>query len=149
MAEFNLTLNELERGLLMYALGSIHAVPGSVPLARRIASLVNGKPSPRTEGDLAPAVMGAAPVDSSQPARSSAPITDPDVIERTFRADSIEKVGKRLILKWPDRDKILQASCWDAALFPAVLSTVTRQATYLIKAVKKGNATYLNVVGVK
>ena len=150
MAQLDLKISELERLALIYALGSISqsTFPGVVPLAQRLVLLANGEPSaapgPRVDPPPA-AVMEAAPVLPHEPARS----LDSDVQERTFTADSITKVGNRLVIKWQGRDKLLQASCWDAALFPAVLRCVKREATFLLKAVKKGNATYLNVVGVK
>jgi len=151
MAQFDLKISELERLALIYALGSISqsTFPGVVPLAQRLVLLANGEPSaapgPRVDPPPA-AVMEAAPVSPHEPAR----FIDPDITERTFRTDSITKVGNRLVLKWKDdSDAILQASCWDAALFPALLRTVKITTTYLVKAVKKGNATYLNVVGVK
>jgi hypothetical protein len=149
MAQFHLDVDENERSLLLFALGSIfhNHVPGTVPLALRLVSLANGEPpAPGPRVDPPPAaVMEAAPVSPHEPARS----LDSDVQGRTFTADSITKLGNRLVIKWQARDKILQASCWDAALFPAVLRCVKREATFLLKAVKKGNATYLNVVGVK
>jgi hypothetical protein len=148
MAQFDLKISELERLALIYALGSISqsTFPGVVPLAQRLVLLANGEsPAPGPRVDPPPAVMEAAPVSPHEPARS----LDSDVQERTFTADSITKVGNRLVIKWQARDKILQASCWESALFPAVLRCVKREATFLLKAVKKGNATYLNVVGVK
>jgi hypothetical protein len=150
MAQFDLKISEVERFILIYALGSIsqNSFPlVVVPLAQRLVSLANGEPpAPGPRVDPPPAaVMEAAPVSPHEPARS----LDSDAQERTFTADSITKVGNRLVIKWQGRDKILQASCWESALFPAVLRCVKREATFLLKAVKKGNATYLNVVGVK
>jgi hypothetical protein len=149
MAQFDLKISELERLILLYALGGVSqkTFPDVVPLVQRLALLANGEsiaPGPRVDPPPA-AVMEAAPVSPHEPARS----LDSDVQERTFTADSITKVGNRLVIKWQARDKILQASCWESALFPAVLRCVKREATFLLKAVKKGNATYLNVVGVK
>jgi hypothetical protein len=148
MAQFDLKISELERLMLLYALGSVsqNYFPDVVPLAQRLVSLASGEPlAPGPREVPPPAVVEAAPVSPHEPARS----LDPDAQERTFTADSITKVGNRLVIKWQGRDKLLQASCWDAALFPAVLRCVKREATFLLKAVKKGNATYLNVVGVK
>ena len=149
MAQLDLKISELERYILLYALGGVSqkTFPDVVPLAQRLVLLANGEPPARgPRVDPPPAVMEAAPVSPHEPAR----FIDPDITERTFRTDSITKVGNRLVLKWKDdSDAILQASCWDAALFPALLRTVKITTTYLVKAVKKGNATYLNVVGVK
>jgi len=166
MAEFNLKITDNERMLLMYALvytidsrnlqvigklcqGEPHADTST--LVQRLASLANGEPAARPSQ---PAGMPAAVETKTAPVTPAldnppARFIDPEITERTFRTDSITKVGNRLVLKWKDRDAVLQASCWDAALFPALLRTVKLETTYLVKAVKKGNATYLNVVGVK
>lgn len=151
MAKFHLEIDELERSIILFALGSIYHLPGTVPLAQRFVGLANGEPAAPSKPVEGGSPTAAAPVSvPSQPARSF-PLEklDPDTELRTFKADSITKVGKRLIVKWQDRDTMLQASVWDEKLFPAVLGTVTREATYLVKRVKKGNAIYLNVMGVK
>jgi len=152
MAQFDLKISEVERFILIYALGSIsqNSFPLIVlPLAQRLVSLAKSgePPAPGPREVPPPAVVEAAPVSPHEPARS----LDPDVYESTFTADSITKVGKRLIVKWKEypTEAILQASCWDDKVFPDVLRCVKRNATYLLKSVKRGNATYLNVVGIK
>jgi hypothetical protein len=153
VAQFHLEIDEIELFTLIFALGSVHqGIPTySLPLAKRLASLANGEPAARPSQPagmpvaVEPKTAPVTPALDNPPAR----FIDPEITERTFRTDSITKVGNRLVLKWKDRDAVLQASCWDAALFPALLRTVKLETTYLVKAVKKGNATYLNVVGVK
>jgi hypothetical protein len=154
VAKFHLEIDELERAILMFALGSLPhlAFPGINSLAVRLASLANGEPAarPSQPAGMPAAVETAAPaptIASTPPAR----FIDPDVYESNFLADSITKVGKRLLVKWKEypSERILQASCWDEKVFPDVLRCVKRNATYLLKSVKRGNATYLNVVGIK
>ncbi len=133
MAKFHLEIDELERSIILFALGSIYHLPGTVPLAQRFIGLANGEPAATSKPVEGGSPTAAAPVtNSSLPARSFPEKPDPDTELRTFKADSITKVGKRLIVKWQDRDTMLQASVWDEKLFPAVLGTVTREATYLV-----------------
>ena len=165
MAKFHLELelDDKERMLLLFALfnvlNTVHDTvlindlsrEHALSLAQRLASLANGEPAARPSQ---PAGMPAAVETKTAPVTPAldnppARFIDPEITERTFRTDSITKIGNRLVLKWKDRDAVLQASCWDAALFPALLRTVKLETTYLVKAVKKGNATYLNVVGVE
>ena len=95
MAQLDLKISELERYILLYALGGVSqkTFPDVVPLAQRLVLLANGEPSaapgPRVDPPPA-AVMEAAPVSPHEPARS----LDSDVQERTFTADSITKEVK-------------------------------------------------------
>ena len=151
MAKFNLELDDRERGLLLFALGSIAMVlPSSIALAQRVATLGDvATANPRPPVGM-PANVGTptapAPSTASQPARS------PDYdTELSVRTDTITKVGDRLVLKWKDAQTsaIRQATCWDSDIFAKVLATVKQPSTYLIKTKQKGTSTYLNVVGVK
>lgn len=172
MGRFHLELTDKERMLLIVALCKADLrddLPGSGPtawyfLAERISNLPD---TPETRGDVliprapvSPTPPGTAPegrpgageplkLQSSRPAPSNSPRPMGSKELVIPKVDSIVKsstaTGERLHVKWEGG----QASCWDSNLFTAVLSTVKQPATFYVNEVKRGNALYLNIVGVK
>lgn len=140
----NIEFSKDEVPILIYALGRCYTVPEAWPIAQRLIALVG------SESVRLPIAQPRPVATEPAPAASAPPV--PEVLEfLAAHPDSIVKNGGRLVVKWKDgkTSSVVQASCWDEALFPAVLRTVKTDAVFQVKRVRTGNATYLNIVGVK
>lgn len=169
--KYQLEVDDKERGLIMYGLGSISELGSAHELAKRIAELKPQDPSPTPRVDTAPVGSGGPPAQDGdfefwvsvmgkdaalvkRYAESSevplGPIT-PTSIMRTGEGDK-----ERLVIEWRDvtqigsvggKPVVKKASCWASQkpIWPRVLERVKQPSTFLVKE-SRG---YLSIVGVK
>jgi hypothetical protein len=138
-------LNENERLLMIFALGSAHGCPA-------IVSDRNAPPATTVElaqrlmrGGLAPAPAVAPqppPAMPSEPPHTTIPA---GATELVITPDEIAEVGKRLVIRYRSSGTKTSCSCWEKNLFDRVRATLKRPTVFFVKE-SKG---YLNVVGIK